>query len=61
MEGESAFFAAFAFQSGRYSFLETTDLPTTATIEGNTQFLVLEALRQMDEANAAESDSEDEG
>ncbi|MDH5673404.1 MAG: DUF4388 domain-containing protein [Myxococcales bacterium] len=47
--GESAFFAAFALGSGRYFFTETEDLPSDRTIEGNTQFLILEALRRIDE------------
>jgi hypothetical protein len=47
---EAAFFAAFAAESGRYHFLETEDLPSDRTIKGTTQFLILEALRQIDEA-----------
>ncbi len=51
--GESAFFAAMAVEQGRYCFRETTDLPTERTISNKTQFLILEALRQIDEARAA--------
>jgi hypothetical protein len=49
MSGESAFFAAFATTKGRYSFHQTTDITTQKTIDGNTQFLILEALRRIDE------------
>ena len=49
LEGEKAFFAAFGFETGRYYFIETTDLPEARTVEAGTQFLILEALRQIDE------------
>jgi hypothetical protein len=49
LAGEQAFFAAFALESGRYYFIETTELPAERTIEAGTQFLILEALRQVDE------------
>lgn len=49
MEGESAFFAVMALEQGRYHFDETAELPEEKTITGNTQFLILEALRQIDE------------
>jgi len=49
IEGESAFFAAFAVEVGRYSFLDTEDLPDNNTISASTQFLILDALRQIDE------------
>jgi hypothetical protein len=52
LTGESAFFAAMATEQGRYCFRETKDLPPEKTISKKTQFLVLEALRQMDEARA---------
>jgi hypothetical protein len=50
--GEQAFFAAFAFESGTYHFLETTELPAERTVNSSTQFLILEALRQIDESHA---------
>ena len=49
--GEEAFFAAFASQEGRYHFTETVDLPPDITVSSGTQFLVLEALRRMDETS----------
>jgi hypothetical protein len=49
LKGEQAFFAAFAFETGRYHFIETAEPPATRTIEAGTQFLILEALRQIDE------------
>jgi hypothetical protein len=50
--GEEAFFAAFATESGKYHFKETTSLPPERTVSAGTQFLVLEALRRMDEGRA---------
>src|SRR5262249_44800269 len=50
--GEEAFFAAFASESGRYHFKETGQLPPERTVSAGTQFLVLEALRRMDEGRA---------
>jgi hypothetical protein len=47
--GEDAFFAAFALGSGKYHFKETAELPPERTVSAGTQFLVLEALRRMDE------------
>jgi hypothetical protein len=47
--GEDAFFAAFALGSGRYHFKEQAELPPERTISAGTQYLVLEALRRMDE------------
>ena len=52
LSGEQAFFAAFGLESGRYYFIETTELPAERTIEAGTQFLILEALRQVDENKA---------
>lgn len=49
MEGQSAFFAAMAAQQGEFYFSETEEVPEAKTIDGNTQFLILEALRQIDE------------
>jgi hypothetical protein len=54
LSGDSAFFAAFGLRTGRYAFRETTELPSEKTIDGNTQFLILEALRQIDEASGEE-------
>lgn len=52
LKGESAVFAAFAFDRGTYTFRETTELPKERTITSNTQFLILEALRKIDESHA---------
>lgn len=52
LSGESAFFAAMAVEEGRYFFNETDDLPEQRTISSKTQFLILEALRQIDESKA---------
>jgi len=49
IEGENAFFAAFAVEVGRYAFLDSEDLPDKNTISASTQFLILDALRQIDE------------
>lgn len=49
LEGEKAFFSAFSFEQGKYRFRETKDLPEARTIKSSTQFLILEALRQIDE------------
>lgn len=51
LTGESAFFAALALMEGRYRFLEGESAPGQ-TITSNTQFLILEALRQIDESKA---------
>ncbi len=51
MTGEDAFFAAFGAQSGRYHFTETNELPVERTVSVGTQYLVLEALRRMDEVH----------
>jgi hypothetical protein len=51
MEGEKAFFTAFASGRGKYRFRETAELPAARTITSSTQFLILEALRQIDEGN----------
>ena len=47
--GESALFAAFSLDGGRFYFLENDQPIAERTIEANTQFLILEALRQVDE------------
>jgi hypothetical protein len=52
MVGEDAFFAAFGAENGRYHFTETDDLPAERTVSVGTQYLVLEALRRMDESRA---------
>ena len=49
--GEDAFFAAFGLTSGRYHFEEMATLPAERTISSGTQYLVLEALRRMDESS----------
>jgi len=54
MSGQSAFFAAMALQEGSFSFTETEDVPEEKTIDGNTQFMILEALRQIDEERGGE-------
>jgi hypothetical protein len=50
ISGEAAFFIGFALGSGRYRFTQTTELPPERTITAGTQYLVLEALRRMDES-----------
>lgn len=52
MTGEDAFFAAFGAQSGTYHFTESVDMPAERTVSVGTQYLVLEALRRMDESHA---------
>jgi hypothetical protein len=52
LSGEGAVFAAFAFTEGTYSFKQTNELPKERTITANTQFLILEALRKIDESHA---------
>jgi hypothetical protein len=47
--GELAFFSAFGADDGHYWFRETDELPEERTIDGSTQLLILEALRQIDE------------
>jgi hypothetical protein len=54
MSGQSAFFAAMALQEGSFSFSETDEVPEEKTIDGNTQFMILEALRQIDEERGGE-------
>lgn len=48
-EGEGAVFVALAAQDGNFVFREHGDIPKKKTIESNTQFLILEALRRIDE------------
>ncbi|MBN2496114.1 MAG: DUF4388 domain-containing protein [Deltaproteobacteria bacterium] len=52
MSGQVAFFAAMALESGTFHFEETSKIPEEVTISGNTQFMILEALRQIDEERA---------
>jgi hypothetical protein len=52
LTGEQAFFAAFAFEAGQYNFLESSEPPPERTVNSSTQFLILEALRQIDESHA---------
>jgi len=47
--GEEAVYQALAVETGRYYFRETTEIPADRTIHAKTQFLILEALRQIDE------------
>lgn len=54
MTGENALFAAMAAEDGRFHFDETENIPDEITIDGNTQFLILEALRQIDESRGGE-------
>jgi hypothetical protein len=49
MEGHDAFFAAIALEDGMFSFIETDDMLEERSIDEDTQFLILEALRQIDE------------
>ncbi len=58
LEGESAFFAAMAMDRGEFSFQESNQEATRQTIEGKAQFLILEALRQIDEQRGGEGGSE---
>jgi len=51
-QGEEAVYALMAHTDGRYSFHETAKPPAKRTIEGNTQFLILEGLRRLDEMGA---------
>jgi hypothetical protein len=52
LSGESAFFAAMAMETGWFSFREIEEPAPNQTINSQTQFLILEALRQIDEARA---------
>ncbi len=52
VEGEAAVFALVARERGTYRFRETTHLPDERSIHSKTQFLILEALRRIDEARA---------
>ena len=54
MVGQSAFFSAMALQEGNFYFSETDEVPEEQTIDGNTQFMILEALRQIDEERSGE-------
>jgi hypothetical protein len=47
--GQSAFFVAMALETGTFCFEENDQLPEEVSIDGNTQFMILEALRQIDE------------
>jgi hypothetical protein len=52
LSGQSAFFAAMAIESGAFLFDEKAQLSDQKTIDDNTQFMILEALRQIDEERA---------
>lgn len=47
--GEEAFYAAFLMANGRFRFKASRDPAPAHTITANTQFLILEALRRIDE------------
>ena len=47
--GQDAVFALMARIEGPYYFQETNNPPKERTVEGNTQFLILEGLRRLDE------------
>lgn len=49
LDGHAAFFAAIALEQGSFRFKETDELHEESTIDEDTQFLILEALRQIDE------------
>jgi len=49
LSGQQAFFAAMAVRVGRFFFDETAAISEETSIDGNTQFMILEALRQIDE------------
>jgi len=49
IRGQSAFFVAMALENGTFCFEEDDQLPEEVSIDGNTQFMILEALRQIDE------------
>jgi hypothetical protein len=49
IHGQSAFFVAMALENGTFCFEENDQLPEEVSIDGNTQFMILEALRQIDE------------
>lgn len=63
LEGENAFFALMSVghKHGYYGFLDGEEVEGKQTIEGKTQFLILEALRRIDEEqgkrDAADSDA----
>jgi hypothetical protein len=52
ISGQSAFFVGMALENGTFCFEETDQLPDEVSIDGNTQFMILEALRQIDEEHA---------
>ncbi len=54
ISGESAIFAMMSMCQGRFHFDESEELPEERTITGNLQFIILEALRQIDEAGGGE-------
>ncbi|MFC1609929.1 DUF4388 domain-containing protein, partial [Myxococcota bacterium] len=62
LEGEAAFFSlmTMAHQEGHYGFLEETLSDMPKTIEAKTQFLVLEALRRIDEESQGEGNGHEE-
>jgi hypothetical protein len=55
-KGESAVFALMTRADCPYYFEENLDQPKQRTIESNTQFLILEGLRRIDEGEAGAAD-----
>jgi Domain of unknown function (DUF4388) len=55
--GEDAVYNLMARSEGPYYFQETGMPPEQRTVEGNTQFLILEGLRRLDEVGAGEERS----
>lgn len=53
--GEEAVYGAMAIEVGRYYFRETGEIPAERTVHAKTQFLILEALRQIDENSAGQA------
>ena len=55
--GEGAVFALMTRYAGPYYFVESDGPPEERSIEGNTQFLILEGLRRIDEGGANTQES----
>jgi len=60
-QGQDAFFSALAVSKGAFAFDETSDLPAERTIDANTQMLILEGLRQVDEGTVADPGAQQGG
>jgi Ethanolamine utilization protein EutJ (predicted chaperonin) len=50
--GEQAVFAALAIESGTFTMRRVAELPKERSVQSKAQFLILEALRRIDEAHA---------